>query len=134
MPSDVAKNHNERKATLSDATIKLMQTWNIEKMPKNYYLLGGKDVGFDLFPHAEQADSSKMRKNWEKLRRKLSIPQEMQLYSLRDTGITDLLKSGIDPLTVMQHADHHSLEMTTKYAKHIDTGLVQKMNAVLPDF
>lgn len=134
VPADVAKNHNARKATLSDTTIDLLRRMNIEKLPKNYYLLGGKDVGFDLYPHKEQADSSKLRKNWDKLRKKLNIPQEMQLYSLRDTGITDLLKNGVDPLTVMQHADHHSLEMTTKYAKHIDTGLVKKMNTVLPEF
>ncbi|MCQ2319486.1 MAG: hypothetical protein MJZ90_11300 [Bacteroidales bacterium] len=29
---------------------------------------------------------------------------------LKDTGINELLKSGIDPLTVMQHADPHLVE------------------------
>ncbi|MDR2962721.1 MAG: site-specific integrase [Bacteroidales bacterium] len=134
VPATVAKNHNERKATLSDATIELLQRLKIETLPKEYYLLGGNSNQQSLLPHAIQSNTQRISKNWDSMRKKLNFPKEMQLYSLRDTGITDLLKKGIDPLTVMQHADHHSLEMTTKYAKHIDTGLVQKMNKVLPDF
>ncbi len=134
VPNEVAKNHNERKATLSNHTVELLKKLHIESLPKEYYLLGGNTAGHSLMPNKEKADKNRMSKNWKKLQTKLKFPKEMQLYSLRDTGITDLLKSGVDPLTVMQHADHHSLEMTTKYAKHIDTGLVKKMNAVLPDF
>ncbi|MDR0941193.1 MAG: site-specific integrase [Bacteroidales bacterium] len=134
VPGVVAKNHKERKATLSNATIELLQKLNIEKLPKDYFLLGGNQPGRSLIPHKQQADRNRINKNWVRLKKILKFPKEMQLYSLRDTGITDMLKSGIDDLTVMQHADHHSLEMTTQYAKHIDTGLVQKMNKLLPEF
>jgi site-specific recombinase XerD len=47
----------------------------------------------------------------------------MQQYSLRDSGIFEMLKKGIDPLSVQQLADHHSLEMTTIYANHLDPNL-----------
>ena len=57
----------------------------------------------------------------------LGLPDTMQLYSFRDTGITDLLRSGLDPITVMHHADHHSLEITTRYANHVDAHLVDMM-------
>ncbi|MCL2328296.1 MAG: site-specific integrase [Bacteroidetes bacterium] len=134
IPANVAKNHNERKATLSDTTIELMRKLGIEKLPKEYYLLGGNSNKQSLLPHKIKSSTGRIGKNWAKLQERLQFPKEMQLYSLRDTGITDLLKSGVDNLTVMQHADHHSLEMTTKYAKHIDTGLVQKVNKLLPDF
>lgn len=134
VPASVAKNHKERKATLSDATIELLRKFNIEKLPKDYFLLGGNTQGASLIPHKQQANHDRINKNWCRLKKTLHFPQEMQLYSLRDTGITDLLKSGVDNLTVMQHADHHSLEMTTRYAKHIDTQLVEKVNKLLPDF
>lgn len=134
VPGAVAKNHKERKAALSDSTIELLRKLNIEKLPKNYFLLGGDTQGQSLVPHPQQASKDRINKNWLRLKEILQFPKEMQLYSLRDTGITDMLKSGIDDLTVMQHADHHSLEMTSRYAKHIDTGLVQKMNKLLPDF
>lgn len=58
------------------------------------------------------------------MRNKLHIPDEMQLYSLRDTGIFDKIKAGVDPLTVMQAADHHDLAMTTRYANHYDPNMV----------
>jgi hypothetical protein len=34
----------------------------------------------------------------------------------------------------MQHADHSSLDITSLYAKHVDTRLVEKMNKLLPEF
>lgn len=58
----------------------------------------------------------------------------MQLYSLRDTGIYDMLKSGIDDLTVMQHADHSTLEMTTIYGNHQDPNLINLINEKAPKF
>jgi len=134
VPPDVAKNHNERKATLSDKTIELIRQLNIEKLPQTYFLLGGGQRGHSLLPCKESANQNRISKNWVQLQRKLKFPKEMQLYSLRDTGIYEMLKSGIDDLSVMQHADHHSLEMTSRYAKHVDTRLVEKMNKLLPEF
>ena len=58
----------------------------------------------------------------------------MQLYSFRDTGIYEMLKSGIDDLTVMQHADHSSLSITTIYANHKDEKLIEKINKNAPKF
>ncbi|MCQ2306724.1 MAG: hypothetical protein MJ000_04050 [Bacteroidales bacterium] len=45
-----------------------------------------------------------------------------------------MLKSGIDPFTVMQHADHHDLSMTTRYANHADTHLVETIKERVPRF
>lgn len=68
------------------------------------------------------------------MRKELVLPQEMQLYSLRDTGINNMLKAGIDPLTVMQAADHHDLSMTTRYANHADPNLMRTLQEQAPDF
>ena len=68
------------------------------------------------------------------MRTALKLPEEMQLYSLRDTGINEMLKCGIDPLTVMQHADHHDLSMTTRYANHVDPHLVETISKKAPNF
>ncbi len=77
---------------------------------------------------------SRFRKDWDRMRTDLKLPAEMQLYSLRDTGINEMLKSGIDPLTVMQHADHHDLSMTTRYANHADPNLVRTISERAPRF
>lgn len=79
-------------------------------------------------------DSKRYRKHWDIMRKDLKLPQEMQLYSLRDTGINNMLKAGIDPLTVMQAADHHDLSMTTRYANHIDPNLMNTLLEKAPSF
>jgi len=61
------------------------------------------------------------------MRRATGLPKEMQLYSLRDTGITDLLHAGMDPLTVQHHADHSSLAIQKIYTDHFDAGLNEKI-------
>jgi site-specific recombinase XerD len=75
-----------------------------------------------------------MNKYWAKLRKKLGLPEEMQQYSLRDSGIFEMLKSGIDPLSVKQLADHHSLEMTTIYSNHVDPNLQKIIVENAPKF
>ena len=64
----------------------------------------------------------------------LNLPKEMQLYSLRNTGIYEMLKSGIDDLSVMQHADHSSLDITTIYANHADKNLTKIIYEKAPKF
>ena len=53
---------------------------------------------------------------WERMRKDLKLPDEYQLYSLRDSGIRAKLDSGMDPAVVMHAAGHHNLAETTKYA------------------
>lgn len=129
IPGNVAKNHNKRHSALSNASIRLLDKINYSAYPKNYYLIGSK-----LTPSEKICGNSKFTKEWAKLRSEIKLPANMQLYSLRDTGIYEMLKSGIDNLTVMQHADHHDLSTTTKYANHADKQLVDKINKLVPEF
>jgi integrase len=130
VPSEVAKNHNQRTSAMTDHTIELIRKMIAgKKYSKDFYLLGG-----DLLPAANQAGSARLRHEWDKITKELKIPKTMQLYSFRDTGIFEMLKSGIDNLTVMQHADHSSLDITTRYANHFDAALVDKINKLVPDF
>jgi integrase len=96
---------------------------------KDYYLFGD-----NFLPNRKEAFRRRFDKEWDKMRTALSLPKEMQLYSLRDTGITEMLKTGIDPLSVKQHADHHSLEMTTIYSNHVDSNLAKIIREKAPAF
>ena len=69
-----------------------------------------------------------------KLRKELKLPANMQLYSFRDTGIFEMLKANVDDLSVMQHADHSSLDITTIYANHFDPNLNKIINEKTPEF
>jgi integrase len=52
------------------------------------------------------------------MRKALGWPTSKQLYSLRDTGIIQLLRDGVDLLHVMQQAGHTDVATTNKYLRH----------------
>lgn len=124
-----AKTHNSRIAALSPDLCRRLAALELDKRKPTDYL-----IGHGYVPSAKKVVLSRFRKDWDVVRKALNLPQEMQLYSLRDTGINSMLKAGIDPLTVMQHADHHDLKMTTRYANHVDPHLVETINKEAPEF
>lgn len=128
MPGDKTKNGHHRYAFLSNELCRLLSPLLKEANPE-WYLLSQYYV-----PGKEQMDSKRYRKHWDIMRKELGLPKEMQLYSLRDTGINNMLKAGIDPLTVMQAADHHDLSMTTRYANHADPNLMRTLQEKAPEF
>lgn len=129
VPGEVAKNHKTRVAALTPALVEALGAMRLDRYPPTHYLFGE-----DLRPSARPCGAHRLSKEWTRLRRELRLPQEMQLYSLRDTGIFDMLKAGIDDLSVMQHADHSSLDITTIYANHRDPKLVERIYGRAPEF
>ena len=61
--------------------------------------------------------------HWSRIRKAMKLPDEYQLYSFKDTGITEMLKAGIPAIDVKDHARHSAISMTEKYAQS-----VQKVN------
>lgn len=122
--ADKAKTHKDRYAVLTDACIKQLIPLLSKGYPNDWYLLGK-----DLVPSPEKCWNGRFKKEWMKIRKACHLPVEMQLYSLKDSGITELLESGLDTLTVMKAADHHDLTTTTKYANHEDKDMISKVRA-----
>lgn len=120
IPQENAKNHHTRFAAFNSQILDDLLTMRLDQFPDDYFLFGD---GYR--PAKKRITPNRFRKDWDKMRKALKLPSEMQLYSLRDTGINNLLKAGVDPLTVMQHADHHDLSMTTRYANHQDENLTR---------
>lgn len=125
---DESKTHYSRVATLTPELAADIGRMVAGAKP-SMYLFG---PGYS--PNAKPIRYQNFREDWTRMRKALRLPEEMQLYSLRDTGINEMLKGGIDPLTVMQHADHHDLSMTTRYANHVDPRLVETIRAKAPKF
>ena len=128
MPAAITKNGHPRSAPLSD-----------DLCEKLYNHTHGKPGGLFLFgegwkPGNHPINSKVYRKQWESMRKAVGMPNEMQLYSLRDTGAFDMLKAGIDPLTVMQAADWHDLSMVTRYANHVDSNIIRIIKEDAPAF
>lgn len=129
LPATITKNHKERRARLSEE-LKEMLSRHLTGAQPNDFLFADK-----CWRCGKVAMSSHTYGNvWEAMRKDIGLPQEMQLYSLRDTGINGMLKAGIDPLSVMQAADHSDLSMTTRYANHVDPELFKRLNEKAPSF
>ena len=127
--SEVAKNQKERIVPLTQELVDDFMRIGVDKAMADHYLFSEK-----LCPGKNKISDAYMRKYWDKMRKRLKLSENMVLYSLRDSGMTDMIKNGIDPLSVQQLADHHSLEMTTIYTKHIDPNLQKLIYENSPNF
>lgn len=131
IPGENAKNHKERYATLTPELVRLLTPVTQRYTDGGLYLFGRNE---DLLPDVKPVNKSYFQKSWERMRRATGLPKEMQLYSLRDTGLTDLLHAGVDQLTVQHHADHSSLAIQNIYTNHYDAGLVDTIWRHAPSF
>lgn len=123
IPSSETKTHFERDVALSDSLVERLRGLHLEKYPAHYYVLGQgyKTCGTQML-------RSRLSKDWITMRDAVGLPKTMQLYSLRDSGITSLLDSGVSARTVMLAADHHDLGITTRYASSKNPDLIEKLN------
>ena len=129
IPKDVAKNGHERVVPLSKEILLDFLDIGVQNAKMSDYIFGEHFKTCST----RMADAT-MPKHWVKLRKALNLPKEMQQYSFRDTGMTEMIKNGIDPLSVKQLADHSSLAMTTIYTKHVDPNLRDIVISKTPKF
>jgi len=108
---DHAKNHNDAVVTIPDHVLKLMIELEIFKAPGNYYLFSKS-----FRPGKEYASEKCFRDWWVRhVRQDLKLPSEYKFYSLKDTGITNMLRANADILTVRDQARHSSILITDQY-------------------
>ena len=72
----------------------------------------------NLRPGDVEIDTKIFRDHWEKLRKALGLKKEWKFYSLKDTGITAMLKDKLPTIEVRDQARHSSLAMTEIYTDH----------------
>lgn len=106
------KNKRDRIVTIPDALMGLLRKWNWNGAVEGKYIFGT-----DMIPGAVPVDVRRMDKRWNRMKKAMNLPVRMKLYSLRDSGIVQMLNDGISPEEVMKQADHSSLAITTIYAK-----------------
>lgn len=105
------KNGNDATITLPSHVIRLMIDLNVFSYPSHYYLFS------DRFSPGEARKSEKIfRDYWcRNLRKALGFSERYKFYSLKDTGITNMLKANADVLSVRDQARHSSILITDIY-------------------
>jgi site-specific recombinase, phage integrase family len=92
-------------AFLPDLALHLSKANNSDYLfSQNNYKAGSKPI-----------PPKKISDEWAKFRNANKLDSKFQFYSLKDTGITDLLNTGIPAIKVRDQARHHDLKITESY-------------------
>lgn len=108
---EYSKNRKSSVVTIPNHVMELIYELDTLSFPSNYYVFSNT-----LRPGLKQTDSAEMRKFWKKeVQKPLGLSKEYKFYSLKDTGITNMLKAHTDLLSVRDQARHSSVSMTNVY-------------------
>ena len=111
IPANKAKTHKDRDAALSDTCIAmLIPLLSKPGILPTWYLINSN---YECGP--EPCYHSMFKKHWMKIRKDCGLPDEMQLYSLKDSGITEMLEAGVSINQVKEAAGHADISTTNKY-------------------
>lgn len=123
---DVAKNWQDATVTLPTHVIDLMLDLDIFRWPGNYYLFSD-----DFKPGRELRSEKCFRDYWvRKVRKNLQFSDRYKFYSLKDTGITNMLRANTDVLSVRDQARHSSIMITDMYTPKD----IKKANELLTNY
>ena len=108
--SENSKNRKTEPVTIPDAFLPALST-HLAKASNSDYLFSDSDFA----PGREPLNPKRISDQWSKMRKELKFSNTYQFYSLKDTGITELLNTGIPAIKVRDQARHHDLKITESY-------------------
>ena len=107
----ISKNKKSAIVTMPQKIIELMLELGYFNYPSDDYIFSK-----NFKPGPDWVNEKVYRDFWSrKIRPALKFPKEYKFYSLKDTGITAMLRAGHDALSVKEQARHSSLLMTDVY-------------------
>lgn len=108
---DYTKNGEDAVVTVPDHVMKLMIELKVLEKPGDWYVFSDK-----CRPGRDHRDDKQFRDFWNNhLRKALKLPRQYKFYSLKDTGITNMLRANTDVLSVRDQARHSSILITDIY-------------------
>lgn len=123
---NVAKNWQDAVVTLPMHVVRLMLDLDVFSSPGSYYLFSD-----DFRPGPEFRSEKSFRDYWNRhVRKPLGFSDRYKFYSLKDTGITNMLRANTDVLSVRDQARHSSILITDIYTPKD----VKKANALLLNY
>lgn len=109
---EIAKNDNDSVRTIPDAMMRYFA--GIDLSHPKWYLFSGKS----FMPGKECTWVQRVSDYWRGVVRPATgFGKDVQFYSLKDTGITNMAAAGVPVSFIQQQADHSSLAMTSIYCQ-----------------
>ena len=113
IPAESSKNHKAQTVTLPKKVLFYAIDLGIFSAPDNDFIFS-----YNLQPGTTEIDPKHFRDHWENLRKHLGLRKEWKFYSLKDTGITAMLRNKMAAIAVRDQARHSSLSITEIYTDH----------------
>ena len=114
IPAECSKNKKKQTVTVPKKVLTYALELGIFSEPIQYFIFSD-----GLRPGRDEIDPKIFRDHWGKLRNQLGLLREWKFYSLKDTGITEMLKSKkVQTIEVRDQARHSSLLITDIYTDH----------------
>jgi integrase/recombinase XerD len=110
LPKEISKNKKDEFITIPSQFLPILKN-HIGKASLSDYLFSNDNFNVGTI----QMPVRKIASAWEKIRDELKLEKKYQFYSLKDTGITDLLNSGIPAIKVRDQARHYDIKITELY-------------------
>jgi len=126
---EMTKDNDTRIVSISTDLSNYLEKLNLDKINKEHYIFSTK-----FKPGKHLINSRDIGREWTKLRNELKFSKTYQFYSLKDSGIVQMLMDGISPIEVRNQAGHSSLEQTNEYAKYVNPTGSQQIKDRATDF
>lgn len=105
------KNGHDAIVTIPNHVIALMEELDIFSAPPDFYLFGKK-----FRPGMTPIPADRFSRFWvDNVKKTLGLSDSYKFYSLKDTGITNMIKAKTDLLSVRDQARHSSVKITNIY-------------------
>lgn len=114
IPDSISKNKKDGVVTIPKR-LKTRIAKHIDRFNKDDFLFSN-----NFIPGVEKLNPKKISDEWAKIRASLGFANKYQFYSLKDTGITNLLLMGVPAKKVRDQARHHDIRITEAYIARND--------------
>ena len=115
IPAECSKNKRKQTITLPKKVLLYAVELGVFSAPMDDFIFS-----YRLRPGSVEIDPKHFRDHWDNLRKPLGLRCEWKFYSLKDTGITAMLKAKLPTIEVRDQARHSSLSITEIYTEHSD--------------
>jgi integrase len=106
----ISKNRKDDYVTIPKAFLPLLID-HLRKAKKSDFVFSG----YNFQAGEKKLDPKKITDTWKKYQRFFGFANKYQFYSLKDTGITEMLQKGVPAIIVRDQARHHDIRITEGY-------------------
>lgn len=133
LPGHVTKKNNARNIYLSNRAVEILIENKIGDCELDNHLIV-KSIGNKgrlAIGKGRIIKTPELDRNWDCLRKAIDLPKEYQLYSWRDTGVTDLAQLGLSDDEIIKITGHLDKEMVDIYrSPSVDTSVLRLLSQV----